>query len=186
MSYRGKTLLLGNAEVGKTSILARYAEGIFKDEYEATIGANFIVKEIDLSNVLKGLDFEDKEDFRKKGFKLYIWDICGQYDKLFVTEYYFYNALGAFVVFDITKEKSFNDINLWVEKMKSLSGDIPFVLVANKVDLKNDFAIEEREIEEKAQEYGVPLIKTSAKKNIKIDLAFETLAKLIIEKSFTE
>ena len=178
MSYRGKVILLGDAGVGKTSLLARYVDGIFSDEYKQTIGANFLIKEIDLSHIISKLNLNPqiKEDIEAKGFNLYFWDVGGQQDKLFVTEYYFLQAVGAMVVFNVDKRESFDDIEFWVSKMKELSGDIPFILIGNKIDLEDKREVNSEEIEAKAAQYGVKYFETSAKLNESVDAAFEDLS----------
>ncbi|MEJ2295429.1 MAG: GTP-binding protein, partial [Candidatus Lokiarchaeota archaeon] len=139
MSYRGKVILCGDPGVGKTSLLARYVDKKFSDEYHQTIGANFLIKEIDLGKVIDNLKLESKElkaDIKKKGFKLYFWDIGGQTDKLFANEYYFIQAVGAMVVFSLGYYVSFIILDFCISKIKELSGAVPYIIVGNKSDLK--------------------------------------------------
>ena len=141
MSYRGKVILCGDAGVGKTSLLAQYVDGQFSDEYHQTIGANFLIKEIDLTKILDQLEIKNiklKKDIKEKGFKLYFWDIGGQTDKLWANEYYFVQAVGAMVIFSFDKNSSFDHIDFWIEKLKELSGDVPYIIVGNKTDLKSE------------------------------------------------
>lgn len=186
MSYRGKCILLGNAGVGKTSLLARYVDDIFSEEYKQTVGANFLIKEIDLSKIIDEMKVSDeslKDDIQKKGFKLYFWDIGGQLDKLFVTEYYFIQAVGAIVVFNIMSRESFEQLDFWIGKMKELSGDIPYIIVGNKTDLIEDIdedPVTDEEARAKADELGVKYFKTSAKFNENVDKAFEYLSLQIL------
>lgn len=177
MSYSGKVILIGNAGVGKTSLLARYVDGIFREEYNQTVGANFLIKEIDLTNILDSVEIEDdvKEDIKTKGFKLYFWDIGGQHDKLFANEYYFVHSLGALVVFNVADKASFKNLDFWISKMEELSGKIPFVLVGNQTDL-SDRAIDSSTINEKAAELGVDYFETSAKEDKNVSEAFEHLS----------
>lgn len=178
MSYRGKVILLGDAGVGKTSLLARYVDGIFSDEYRQTIGANFLIKEIELSHIIEKLNLNPqiKEDIKAKGFNLYFWDIGGQSDKLFVTEYYFLQAVGAMVVFNVDKKETFDGLDFWISKMKELSGEIPFIIVGNKIDLEDKRVVNTEEIKAKADKYGVKYFETSAKLNESVDAAFEDLS----------
>lgn len=182
MSYRGKVILLGDAGVGKTSLLARYVDGIFSDIYKQTVGANFLIKEIELNRIIDKLNINPqiKENIKAKGFNLYFWDIGGQTDKLFVTEYYFLQAVGAMVVFNVDKRETFNDIDFWISKMKELSGDIPFILVGNKIDLEDKREVRTEEIKDKADKYGVNSFETSAKLNESVDAAFEDLSVQIL------
>ncbi len=182
MSYKGKVILLGDAGVGKTSLLARYVDGNFFDEYRQTVGANFLIKEIELDQIIDKLSIKPqiKQDIKDKGFNLYFWDIGGQTDKLFVTEYYFLQAVGAMVVFNVDKKETFDDIDFWISKMKELSGEIPFILVGNKIDLEDKRLVSTEEIESKAAKYGVNYFETSAKLNESVDAAFENLSVQIL------
>jgi small GTP-binding protein len=183
MSYRGKVILCGDPGVGKTSLLARYVDKKFSDEYHQTIGANFLIKEIDLGKVIDNLKLESKElkaDIKKKGFKLYFWDIGGQTDKLFANEYYFIQAVGAMVVFSLGNYESFSNLDFWISKLKELSGDVPYIIVGNKSDLKRE--VDAEFIDEKVSELGVDYFETSAKLNEFVDEAFEQLSIQILNK----
>ncbi|HEC40594.1 hypothetical protein LCGC14_0737550 [marine sediment metagenome] len=177
MSYRGKVILCGDASVGKTSLLAQYVDGKFSEEYQQTIGANFLIKEIDLRKIIDKLDIKNpilRKDIKEKGFKLYFWDIGGQHDKLFSTEYYFVQAVGAIVVFSLNHIESFENLDFWFGKIKELSGDVPLIVVGNKKDL--DRKVDKETIEKKLKEFGIKYFETSAKLNENVDIAFESLS----------
>ena len=183
MSYRGKVILCGDAGVGKTSLLAQYVDNQFSEKYHQTIGANFLIKEIDLSKVIDKLDIENpklKKDIKQKGFKLYFWDIGGQTDKLWANEYYFVQAVGAMVIFSLDKVSSFEQIDFWISKLKELSGEVPYIIVGNKTDLKREF--NEEIIKDKVKELGVKYFETSAKLDENVDKVFETLSVQILNK----
>ena len=179
MSYRGKVILLGDAGVGKTSLLARYVDGIFRSEYIQTIGANFLIKEVDLSNVIDKLNIEDEElvnKIKERRVVIFYWDIGGQHDKLFANEYYFIQAVGAMVVYNVDNRETYNNLDFWISKMKELSGEIPYIIVGNKIDLYDKKVVQTEELEKKAKEYGVNYFETSAKLNESVDAAFEDLS----------
>ncbi len=183
MSYRGKVILCGDAGVGKTSLLAQYVDNQFSEQYHQTIGANFLIKEIDLSKVVDKLELNNpklKEDIKQKGFKLYFWDIGGQQDKLFSNEYYFVQAVGAMVIFSLDSVSSFEQLDFWISKLKELSGDIPFIIVGNKTDLTRE--INEDIIKNKVKELGVEYFETSAKLDENVDKVFEILSVQILNK----
>jgi len=130
-----------------------------------------------LSNVINKLKLENpelKKDIKEKGFKLYFWDIGGQQDKLFSNEYYFVQAVGAMIVFNLNELSSFEGIKFWLSKLKELSGDIPYIIVGNKLDLERK--IDQSLIDEKVNKLGVEYFETSAKLNENVDLAFESLS----------
>ncbi|NVM18391.1 MAG: GTP-binding protein [Candidatus Lokiarchaeota archaeon] len=177
MSYRGKVILCGNTNVGKTSLLARYVDGNFSEEAIPTLGANFLIKEIELGNIVDKIQLEKpelKNDIKEKGFKLYFWDIGGQPDKLISTEYYFVQAVGAVIVFNLNDLSSFQDINFWLTKLKELSGDVPYILVGNKSDLERK--VDKSLIDSEVKRLGVQYFETSAKLNENVDIAFESLS----------
>jgi len=180
MSYRGKVILLGDAGVGKTSLLTRYVDGIFRSEYIQTIGANFLIKEVDLSKIIDKLNIEDEElisTIKERRVSIYYWDIGGQHDKLFANEYYFIQAVGAIVIFNVDNRETYNNLDFWISKMKQLSGeDIPYIIIGNKIDLQDKREIQTEEIQKKAEEYGVHYFETSAKLNESVDAAFEDLS----------
>lgn len=179
MSYRGKVILCGDAGVGKSSLLSVYVDGKFIEEYIQTLGANFLIKEIDLSIVVDKLNIENpnlKKDIKDKGFRLYFWDLGGQHDKLFSTEYYFVQAVGAFIIYDILNRDSFENVNFWYQKIKDLSGDIPLILLGNKIDMIQERTVSIEEAEKEAKNFGVEYFETSAKLNKNVDKAFESLS----------
>jgi len=177
MSYRGKVILCGDAGVGKTSLLAQYVDGIFNEDYKQTIGANFLIKEIVLNKIVEKLDLKNpnlKNDIKKKGFKLYFWDLGGQKHALFANEYYFVQAVGAMVIFSLSNVSSFENLDFWISKLKELSGIIPYVIVGNKSDLKRE--ITQQMIDNKLKSLGVEYFETSAKLNENVSNVFESLS----------
>ena len=181
ISYRGKVVLLGAPSVGKTSLLARYVDDKFNSEYHQTVGANFLIKEVDLTNVIDNLNLKSPnltKDVKEKGFKLYFWDIGGQEQNLFANEYYFVQAVGAMVVFSLDDDATFKQVDFWVQKLKQLSGEIPYIIVGNKSDVEK--RVDADQIEELINQHGVDYFETSAKLNKNVDASFEALSILIL------
>jgi len=143
-----------------------------------------LIKEIELSKIIDRIQLENPEleqDIKEKGFKLYFWDLGGQHDKLYSNEYYFVQAVGAMIVFNLNDLTSFQDINFWLTKLKELSGDVPYILVGNKSDLvgnKSDLErkIDKSLIDDEVRKLGVQYFETSAKLNENVDFAFESLS----------
>jgi small GTP-binding protein len=153
----------------------------FSEEYHQTIGANFLIKEINLSEIIDKLEISNpelKKDVKEKGFKLYFWDIGGQTDKLFANEYYFIQAVGAMIVFNLNDYSSFKNLDFWISKLNELSGEVPYIIVGNKTDLERE--VPKDIIEEKIRELGVSYFETSAKFNENVDKAFEILSVQIL------
>ncbi len=182
MSYRGKVILCGDPEVGKSSLLGKYVENKFGDQYQPTLGANFLIKEINMDKIVDGLSIENpnlERDIREGGFKLYFWDIGGQQDRLFANKYYFVGAHGAMVVFSLNDEESFENVDFWISKLNELSGDIPYIIVGNKSDINRE--VSKEKIEKKLKELGTEYIETSAKCNENVELAFESICIQILD-----
>ena len=181
ISYRGKVVLLGAPSVGKTSLLARYVDDKFSPEYHQTVGANFLIKEVDLKNVIDNLNLMNPnltKDIKDKGFKLYFWDIGGQEQNLFANEYYFVQAVGAMVIFSLNDKTTFNQVDFWVQKLRELSGEVPYIIVGNKSDLEKE--VNADEIEALVNHYGVNYFEASAKLNKNVNASFEALSVLIL------
>jgi small GTP-binding protein len=122
--YRFKFILIGDHEVGKTSIIRQFVEGNFLEDYRATIGLNILS--------------HDFEAFGNK-ISLVLWDIGAQkYFKRYRMVYY-NGAQAAFIVFDLSNRTSFENVKVWHNELKEFidNKDLPIVVVGNKSDLDN-------------------------------------------------
>jgi small GTP-binding protein len=134
--YRFKVAVVGDGQVGKTSLIRKFTKGSFKKDYIKTIGAQFSV-----------YDKEMNDDT----IRLLFWDIAGQQDFNFLRPSFFKNSKAAIIVFslednDLGKE-SFKNIPNWYNDIKQFCGNIPVVLFANKVDLINENDLDHAKIE---------------------------------------
>ena len=133
-NYLFKYIIIGDAAVGKSNILLRYAHGQFKQEYQLTIGVEFGAKNIQLND---------------KIYRIQIWDTAGQENFRSITRAYYKNSVCALVVYDISNKESFNNISSWVEDCKNQSPKTIFmVLVGNKSDLEDKRQVTKEEGEE--------------------------------------
>ncbi|MCG3219013.1 MAG: GTP-binding protein [Candidatus Heimdallarchaeota archaeon] len=151
-----KIIVVGNGNVGKTALSTRFTTGGFRESYVYTIGANFLIKTIDV---------EDKT------VKLTLWDTAGQerYGRLLPK--FFQNSDGAIIVYDQLDKTSFLAIDNWVDKINRFAGDIPLVIVANKADLENPVITLEQGIT-KAAYHSASFLETSAKDNFLVEETF--------------
>ncbi len=117
----------------------------------------------------------------EKRIRIQIWDTAGQERYKAITNSYYKNAKGGFIVYDITRRSSFNQVDKWYEEFKTIAGDDVYItLVGNKTDLKHIRAVEKSEAEEKAQKMGMDYIETSALNNTHINDAFHNITSSIL------
>eukprot|EP01125_Pyxidicula_operculata_P005590 TRINITY_DN1963_c0_g1_i1.p1 TRINITY_DN1963_c0_g1~~TRINITY_DN1963_c0_g1_i1.p1 ORF type:complete len:219 (-),score=50.07 TRINITY_DN1963_c0_g1_i1:189-845(-) len=177
-----KVLVVGDIGTGKTSIIKRYVHGIFSMHYKSTIGVDFALKVLDLNN--------------RTTVRLQLWDIAGQERFGNMTRVYYKEAVGAFVVFDVTRISTFDAVKKWkndIDAKVTLPGTndpIPVVLLANKIDIVDDqtgWGKSKEEMDKFCQENGfVDWFATSAKEDIDIDKAAQKLVESILSKVSTE
>lgn len=168
-NYIVKITLLGEAAVGKTSLLYRFVQNTFKDSYKSTLGVNLLKKDLNLDNFGE--------------VSAQIWDLGGQESFRSLRKLYLEGANGALVIYDMTNRKSFKKLDDWLESFKEARGDQPLLLIGNKADLKNKIEVEEDEGKKYAEQYKMDFIITSAKTGLNVEDAFRDLIKSILEKS---
>ncbi len=173
--FRFKALLTGPAAVGKTSLLYRYVNNKFAEDYAATIGLNFLSKT---------LEWQDDE-YGENQCKITIWDLAGQEKFKFVRKDFYKGANGALLIFDVTREETFKAIEDWYSELHEMMlFDIPFILVGNKIDLvskNNPRAVEFETAKEYAKKRNSIYIETSAKTGDQVNEAFFSLMKLMMK-----
>ena len=163
-----KILLIGDVDVGKTSILTRYFNNNFSEVTESTIGIEFKTKMFIRDNL---------------SIKLQIWDTSGQERFKSITQNYFRDADGLLYVFDVTNENSFKSIENWL-KMSNDNNNKDFIkiLIGNKTDLEGR-SITKEEMEKFKNENSMDkLFEISAKDNKNISEMFEIIVDLLIGK----
>ena len=162
-----KVLLLGNSDVGKSSLILRYVDQVWSDTFVPTIGVDFKVKTLEIDN---------------KQIKMQIWDTAGQERFRNVISSYFRGSHGILLIYDITNRDSFKNLENWlIEIEKNASQNVLKILIGNKNDLVNDREIQAEEGQAFANRNGMEFIETSAKMNTNVTEAFEALAKLMMK-----
>jgi small GTP-binding protein len=166
-SWKMKVCLIGDAAVGKTSLVHKFVLDKFNDAYIATLGTKTSKKSILISNGNASYHLT-----------LMIWDILGQkyFDSLQKVAYQ--GANGAFIVLDLTRKETLGSFERWLMSLYKVAGVIPIVVLANKNDLSSEFG--EDEIKELVTDYGFPFYLTSAKTGNNVNNAFQDLGKSMI------
>lgn len=160
--YLFKVLVVGDIGTGKTSIIKRYVHNIFSNHYKATIGVDFALKVINI-----GTDIV---------VRLQLWDIAGQERFGNMTRVYYKEAVGAIIVFDVTRVSTFEAVQKWKNdidnKVQMPNGDkVPVILLANKCDLaKEGLVRNSQQMDKYCEDKGfVGWFETSAKDNTNIE-----------------
>jgi len=168
--YTAKLILTGDFKVGKTSLIRRFIENSFQEDYISTIGVEISKKSI-------VMDEDTKINF-------VLWDIGGQVGQMEPYRHRFYDgANSAFIVIDRTRPEHLKSVDFWYKDIqKSVPRDIPIVIVGNKSDLIGDIVISEDEIRATAKHLGFHYILTSAKTGENVNEAFLYIAYRFIEK----
>ena len=163
-----KIVLIGDSGVGKTNILSRYINNEFSLATQSTVGVEFGSKIIKKNG---------------KVIKLQIWDTAGQERYKSITSAYYKGSKGAFVVYDITRKTTYDNIDKWIGELKTNgSEDVLIMLVGNKSDLEDKREVITEEVEKKAQEQKLAFCETSALNGKNVEYAFENLINEILKK----
>ncbi len=165
-----KILLLGEIAVGKSSMILRYVEGKFPGEYQATIGANFLVKNVRVI----------QKNGTRKSIMLQIWDLGGHVRTIsHVGPIFYQNANGALLVYDLTRPDTLEKLPLWYEACHMHAPRIKTLVVGNKCDLERKISKEDGKKMARRLN-SVDFYETSAKTGDNIEQAFNSLALALI------
>ncbi len=160
-----KVTVIGDGAVGKTSLIRKFTQGNFQEQYIQTIGAQFS---------------KYVEEIKGDKCKLFFWDIAGQDTFHFLRPAFYKASVAAIIVFSLEEndfgKESFKHVTNWQNEIKKFCGDIPMVLFGNKVDLVDEEKIDDDNILkliEKKELFGY--YRTSAKTGQGVHEAFQAI-----------
>ncbi len=169
-SYLFKVMVIGEGAVGKTTLVNRYVTGAFERDYKTTIGSQFAVK---LAHI-----FPPESEYAV-GIKIQAWDVAGQARFAAVRKMYYSGAAGVILVFDVTRRRSFTELEKWVKEAdESIGSRVPMIVVGNKIDLP-DRMVSSEEAKKWAEEQGFLYMESSAKTGEGVADMFTVLAELM-------
>jgi len=164
--YMFKYIIIGDTGVGKSCLLLQFTDKRFRTDHDLTIGVEFGARLISIDG---------------KAIKLQIWDTAGQESFKSITRSYYRGAIGALLVYDVTRRETFNHLEHWLREAKEHDRDdrMVIMLIGNKSDLGNQREVSEEEGKKFASEHGLHFIETSAKTAVNVELAFINTAREI-------
>jgi small GTP-binding protein len=168
-----KVCFIGDAGVGKTSLIKRFVLDVFDDRYIATIGTKVTKKIVEVpagpGQTVKVM--------------MLVWDIMGQKGfRELLREAYFFGAHGAIAVCDLTNKESLEELRYWIKALTDVAGDVPVVFAGNKADMENERAVKEEDLLELASKYKSQAFMTSAKTGQNVEAMFKALGKAMADK----
>lgn len=163
--YLFKIVLVGDSAVGKSNLLARFARDEFYPNSKSTIGVEFQTQKMEING---------------KEVKAQIWDTAGQERFRAVTSAYYRGAVGALLVYDITRHQTFESIGRWLNELHTHSDmNVVTILVGNKSDLNDEREVTTAEGKALAKTEGMFFIETSALDSSNVTIAFEKVVREI-------
>ena len=154
-------MLIGDSGVGKSNLLSRFTRNEFNLESKSTIGVEFATRSIQTDG---------------KTIKAQIWDTAGQERYRAITSAYYRGAVGALLVYDISKHITYENVERWLKELREhADANIVIMLVGNKCDLRHLRAVPTEEAKAFSEKHGLSFIETSALDSTNVELAFQTI-----------
>ncbi|CAJ1970948.1 unnamed protein product [Sphenostylis stenocarpa] len=159
--YLFKVVLIGDSGVGKSNILSRFTRNEFCLESKSTIGVEFATRTLQVEG---------------KTVKAQIWDTAGQERYRAITSAYYRGAVGALLVYDITKRQTFDNVQRWLRELRDhADSNIVIMMAGNKSDLNHLRAISTEDAQSLAEKEGLSFLETSALEAYNVEKAFQTI-----------
>lgn len=170
-NYLAKLAVVGDKAVGKSSLVRRFVENAFEEDYKATLGVNIMSKTVKFPDEVTTM-------------KLSIHDMGGQVQFSRVRKAYFRGTHACFITFDVTNRQSFENVKTWYDQTMKYAGEsTAIILLGNKIDLAEERVIETDEIAEFVQELKCPYIETSAKSGENVEMAFSLISMFLCDRT---
>ncbi|KAF8364537.1 hypothetical protein HHK36_033492 [Tetracentron sinense] len=159
--YLFKVVLIGDSGVGKSNLLSRFTRNEFCLESKSTIGVEFATRTVQVEG---------------KTVKAQIWDTAGQERYRAITSAYYRGALGALLVYDVTKPTTFENVSRWLKELRDhADSNIVIMLIGNKTDLKHLRGVSTEDAQSYAEKEGLSFIETSALEATNVEKSFQTI-----------
>ena len=170
-----KVCLVGEAAVGKTSLIRRFVQDDFDDRYITTLGAKVSKREIVF----------DMPGRKQLQMDITVWDIMGEKGfRDLLKEAFFHGAKGVVAVCDLTRYSTLKELDDWVQSVFNVVGEIPVVYAVNKIDLKDEVMIlyGDKEIQQAVRAFEAPYFYASAKTGENVEILFRRLGTMVLQR----
>ena len=170
MTFRFKIVVVGDYGVGKTTLINRFVDERFEEDYKPTLGVQFTKKDMKIGEDL---------------VELIIWDIAGQESYFEIRQRFYEHTTGFFLVYDVTRKNSFKNVKKWYNDVIEYTGAIPCILIGNKIDLTEQISVRKQDVTEMLLNSKIEFaetIRTSAKTGENVEESFRSLVNLILKK----
>ena len=159
--YQFDLRLIGDSSVGKTGLLLRFADNIFNETLQSTIGVDYKTRTIELEG---------------KIIRLQIWDSAGQERFMNISPNFLRPAHGIIVVYDVTNQESFDNVRTWLQEIDCYASEnVNKLLVGNKCDLTTKKVVDCTTAKKYAEELGFTFLETSVKNATNVQKVFMTI-----------
>lgn len=156
-----KVVLIGESGVGKSNLLSRFTKNEFNHDTRTTIGVEFSTRTVELNTFT---------------IKAQIWDTAGLERYRAITSAYYRGAVGALLVFDITKHLTYESVERWLKELyEHTESHIVVMLVGNKIDLESERSVPTEEARDFAEKKGILFLETSALNSTNVEEAFNSV-----------
>jgi small GTP-binding protein len=168
-----KICLAGEPMVGKTSLVRRFVLDEYDDKYIATLGTKVTKKVIEAENPATG---------RPVRVDMVIWDVMGA-GKIrdLLKDAYYHGANGILAVCDVTRPETLPALDEWAAAIRDVAGDVPLILLANKIDLEEERRLGDDDLRTFCAERSWPVDSTSAKTGANVEEAFRRIVRLVLQ-----
>lgn len=180
LEIRKKICMLGEAAVGKTSLISRFVYNEFDDKYITTLGTKVSKKTVPINTI------DEFGQSKTVNVTIAIWDVIGQQQYHSLVLKYFKNSDGGLVVADCSRFETVELMRKWIGSFYNTVGKVPMLLLVNKSDLVDVKKFDKQILDELSIEYGSKYFFTSAKDGNNVEDAFTTLAQLMVKNSLKE
>ncbi|KAB1217806.1 Ras-related protein Rab2BV [Morella rubra] len=159
--YLFKIVLIGDSCVGKSNILLRFTRNEFFLESKSTIGVEFATRTLQVEG---------------QTVKAQIWDTAGQERYRAITSAYCRGAVGALLVYDITKRQTFDNVHRWIRELRDhADSNIVIMMAGNKADLNHLRSVPAKDAQILAEKEGLSFFETSALESLDVEKAFQSV-----------